>query len=221
MDRSIVCPVEGITGGLPEEEDGLDTGYNVSKTPTRRKPRASFSGFSHAMSDLRTLPKRMTSQRKRSPVVANNTIHDDLRHFHQTMQPADEKVVEESFVWDEGSHPHPYSKAPGWLRRCMSTTLRHRRRTFENPSRPATAQWTHNDTYFIPIPATGALPPSLPENNTSGAAARAAAAAQNEMLDYLRKYKKDRKDRKVRGDGESGIGIDTRPAEMESTMARR
>ncbi|KAL8783992.1 MAG: hypothetical protein Q9213_004243 [Squamulea squamosa] len=227
IDRSIARPVEGYTGRLPEEEEGdlpvdeLDTGSNVSRTPTRRKPRASFSGFSHAMSDLRTLPKRMTSQRRRSPVVANNTIHNDLGHFHRTLQPADEKVVEESAVWDEGSHPLPHSKAPGWLRRCMSTTLRHRRRTFDDPSRPTTAQWTHNNTYSIPVPATGTSPPALPENSTSGAAARAAAAAQNEMLDYLRKYKKDRKDRKVRGDGESGVGIDTRPSEMESTMARR
>ncbi|KAL9025833.1 MAG: hypothetical protein Q9180_007583 [Flavoplaca navasiana] len=41
------------------------------------------------------------------------------------------------------------------------------------------------------------------------------------MLDYLRKYKKDRRERKVRGDTESGVGIDTRSVDMESSMARR
>ncbi|KAL8752501.1 MAG: hypothetical protein Q9199_005694 [Rusavskia elegans] len=228
-EKPVARPAGQCVGRLPEEEqkdvsdDVLDPASNVGRTPQssiKRKPRASFSGFSHAVPDFRTIPKRMASQRK-SPAVANDFYHNDLDFIHQTVPSAHEKSTDEHSVWDEGSHPHPHPKAPGWLRRCVSTTFRHRRRTFDSPSRPATAKWTHNDTCCIPTPAIRASPPTLPENGTSGAAARAAAAAQNEMLDYLRKYKKDWKDRKVRGDAESGVGIDTRSAGMESTMARR
>ncbi|KAL8863495.1 MAG: hypothetical protein Q9178_000176 [Gyalolechia marmorata] len=207
-------PVGECVGRLPEEDEqkdvfvvGLDTASNVDLTPQipiRRKPRASFSGFSHAVSDLRTLPKRMSSQRK-NPVVANDTIHNDLNYIHPTMQSAEKEYIDEPSIWDQGSRLPPQPKAPGWLRRCVSTTFRHRRRTFDTPSRPATAKWAQNDTFFIPAPAIGTSPPTLPENCTSGSAARAAAAAQNEMLDYLRKHKRDQKNRKVRGDGESGV----------------
>ena len=228
--RTAARPVGECVGRLPEEEErkdvfvvGLDTASNVDvtpQTPVRRKPRASFSGFSHAVSDLRTLPKRMSSQRK-NPVVANDTFQNDLNYIHPTMQSADINYIDEPSIWDQGSRRPPHPKAPGWLRRCVSTTFRHRRRTFDTPSRPATAKWPQNDTFFVPAPAIGTSPPTVPENCTSGSAARAAAAAQNEMLDYLRKHKRDQKNRKVRGDGESGVGIDIRPAEMESTMARR
>ncbi|KAL8673594.1 MAG: hypothetical protein Q9168_001992 [Polycauliona sp. 1 TL-2023] len=130
---------------------------------------------------------------------------------------------EEPSLWDEGSHPHPrpHPKAAGWLRRCVSTTFRQRRRTFDSVPRPATAKWAHHDTCCTPIPATGPSPPTLPESGTAGAAARAAAAAQNEMIEYLRKYQKHRKDRKVRGDAESGVGIDARSADIDSTMPRQ
>ncbi len=216
-------------GPLPEEEQSdvsdnvLDPASNLSRiplSPVRRRPRASFSGFSHAVPDFRTIPKRMASQRK-SPGVANDICHNDLDFIHHPVESAHDKSTDEHSIWDEESHPLPHPKAPGWLRRCVTTTFRHRRRTFDSPSRPSTAKWTQNDTCCIPSPAIRASPPTLPENGTSGAAARAAAAAQNEMLDYLRKYKKDWKDRKVRGDAESGVGIDARSADMESTMARR
>ncbi|CAL8576245.1 hypothetical protein XPA_002135 [Xanthoria parietina] len=216
-------------GPLPEEEQSdvsdnvLDPASNLSRiplSPVRRRPRASFPGFSHAVPDFRTIPKRMASQRK-SPGVANDICHNDLDFIHHPVESAHDKSTDEHSIWDEESHPLPHPKAPGWLRRCVTTTFRHRRRTFDSPSRPSTAKWTQNDTCCIPSPAIRASPPTLPENGTSGAAARAAAAAQNEMLDYLRKYKKDWKDRKVRGDAESGVGIDARSADMESTMARR
>ncbi|KAL8645548.1 MAG: hypothetical protein Q9226_007251 [Calogaya cf. arnoldii] len=227
-ETTVARPVSQCVGRLPEEgeqkdmmEVGLDTACQVEvipQSPIRRKPRASFSGFSHALPDFRTIPKRMASQRK-SPVAANGMYHDHPDFKHQTLQSAHDTPSDEPSVWDKASHPHP--KAPGWLRRCVSTTFRHRRRTFDSPSRPATARWAQNDPCCIPIPAVGTSPPTLPENGAGGAAARAAAAQQNEMLDCLRRYKKDRKDRKVRGDAESGVGIDTRFSEIESTMARR
>ena len=230
--KAAARPASQGVNRLPEVEESKDMLVNVlgpasiagmaPQIPIRRKPRASFSGFSHAVSDFRTIPQRVASQKK-SAVIANNTHLCDLGSIHQTVQTIHGKPTDELSVWDEGSHPypHPHPKAPGWLRRCVSTTFRHRRRTFDSPSRPATAKWMQNDTCCVPISATGASPPTLPENGSSGAAARAAAAAQNEMLDYLRKYKKDRREWKVRGDTESGVGIDTRSVDMESNMARR
>ncbi|KAL8727445.1 MAG: hypothetical protein Q9166_006033 [cf. Caloplaca sp. 2 TL-2023] len=230
--RDAALSVHEDYNGLPEEEKdvlggGMDTTNNTDMTSgtahqtlIRRKPRASFSGFSHAMSDLRAFPKRIASQRKKSPLTTNNTSHSDINYVQHNMPTAYEKSIDEPSIWEEISQPHPYTKGPGWLRRCVSTTFRHRRRTFDTPSRPATAKWTQNDTFFTPVPVIGVAPPALPENGTGGAAARAAAAAQNEMLDYLRKIKKERNERKVRGDSESGVGIDTRPMEIETTMAR-
>ncbi|KAL8951412.1 MAG: hypothetical protein Q9222_002603 [Ikaeria aurantiellina] len=185
-------------------------------TSAPRKPRASFSGFNRAVNDIRTFPERFASQRRKPPA---GLMQSNIEYTFQDMTSVDEKSIANSSIWDEGVHPHPPPKSAGWLRRCMSTTLRHRRRTSGLSSRPSTALWTKDDTFFLPLPPLGVTPPMLPENTSGGAAARAAAAAQNEMLDYMRRIRA--KERRVREDSESGIGIDTRPAEIESTVIRR
>ncbi|KAL8679193.1 MAG: hypothetical protein Q9186_004490 [Xanthomendoza sp. 1 TL-2023] len=217
MERKIARPgVRGV-GWLPDEEGkdvfvvGLDTpntmveGTAYQKS-TRRKSRASFSGFSHAMSDLRAFPRRIASQRRKPLATLDNTFRNDIDYLHHNTPSPGKVSVEDFPAWEE--EPHSPLKAPGWLRRCMSTTFRHRRQTLDTPSRPATALW---------------YPPTLPETGTSGAAARAAAAAQNEIQDCLRKAKKERLERMVRGDAESGVGVgvDSRPGEIETSITRR
>ncbi|KAL8708236.1 MAG: hypothetical protein Q9220_006813 [cf. Caloplaca sp. 1 TL-2023] len=184
-------------------------------TSASRRPRASFSGFNRAMNDIRAFPDRFTPQRGRTPAEA--TL-GELDSAFQNMTAVDEKSVASISIWDDGIHQRPQAKPAGWLRRCMSSTFRHRRRTSEVSSRPSTALWTQQDS-FLPKPPVGVNPPTLPENTSGGTAARAAAAAQNEMLDYMRRLRA--KERHVREDSESGVGIDTRPPEIESTIIRR
>ncbi|KAL8816392.1 MAG: hypothetical protein Q9223_004591 [Gallowayella weberi] len=218
MERKVARPGAGGSARLQEEEEeeekdvfviGLDTANNMAEgtiyqKSTRRKSRASFSGFSHAMSDLRAFPRRFASQRRKAAATPVNTFRHDIDYLHHNMPSPVQVSIEDFSSWEEG--PQSHLKASGWLRRRMSTTFRHRLQTLDIPSRPATAT---------------CYPPALPETGTSGAAARAAAAAQNEIQDCLRKAKKERLERMVRGDAESGVGVDIRPGEIETTITRR
>ncbi|KAL8807409.1 MAG: hypothetical protein Q9182_000748 [Xanthomendoza sp. 2 TL-2023] len=156
------------------------------------------------MSDLRAFPRRFASQRRKAPATPVNTFRHDIDYLHLNTPSPGQNSIEDFSSWEE--EPQSHLKAPGWLRRRMSMTFRHRRQTLDIPSRPATAI---------------CYPPALPETGTSGAAARAAAAAQNEIQDCLRKAKKERLERMVRGDAESGVGVDIRPGEIETTITRR
>ena len=64
-------------------------------------------------------------------------------------------------------------------------------------------------------------PPRIPDDLTSGAAARAAAANQNEILESVRNLMVI--DSKIPGDSESGIGIDSRDRgeENEDDVVRK
>lgn len=210
----------GMFAGNPDKTSSDITFHEAkSHTASIRKPRASFSGFGRAVVDLRTFPKRVASQRRKSLVSPNYTIHDEPQYEFQKMPSADRQLSTESPVWIEEFYSHPQPRAPGWLRRCVSTTFRHRRRTSDNPSRPATAKWAQPDPSYPPIPITDVAPPTLLRDNSGGKAARAAAAAQNEMLDYIRKFRTQ--ECNVRGDSESGVGIDTRCDESGTAIARR
>ncbi|KAI4168319.1 MAG: hypothetical protein LQ343_006486 [Gyalolechia ehrenbergii] len=100
----------------------------------------------------------------------------------------------------------------------MSTPLRNRRRTSHTASCPPTAKWTPQDSSSPPAPITGFAPPTFLDDHTSGTAARAAAAEQNEMIRCLRRLCS--KERGVRRDSESGIGIETQYLERETAIAR-
>ncbi|KAL8934786.1 MAG: hypothetical protein Q9211_005048 [Gyalolechia sp. 1 TL-2023] len=78
--------------------------------------------------------------------------------------------------------------------------------------------WTPQDSSSSPAPVTGFAPPTFLDEHTSGAAARAAAAEQNEMLRCLRKLCS--KERGVRRDSGSGIGIETQSLERGMAIAR-
>lgn len=118
-----------------------------------------------------------------------------------------------------GTHPRiedssaSHSKASGWLRRCVSATFRH-------PRRPSASLQFHDDASFhtdyltAPIPGIGIEPPIIPDNLTSGAAARAAAATQNEILECVRNLRLT--EPQIRRDSESGIGIEMRERESDS-----
>ena len=106
----------------------------------------------------------------------------------------------------ENSSPS-HSKSSRWLRRCVSATLRH-------SSRPSANLQSHGDaSHYVealtsPIPGIGIEPPIIPDNLTSGAAARAAAATQNEILKCVRNLRLT--EPKIRRDSESGIDIEMR-----------
>lgn len=95
------------------------------------------------------------------------------------------------------------SRITNWFRRCIGSKYPYQRRT---PAAPyaqynAPLQIEHCP---VPIPGIGVEPPIIPDNPTSGAAARAAAATQNEILEFVRNLKLV----EVRMDAESGIGIE-------------
>lgn len=103
----------------------------------------------------------------------------------------------------------PYDMSPSesriakWLRRCVGSNYPRQRRS-------SVAPYAHDNAPLkiehcqAPIPGIGIEPPIIPDDPTSGAAARAAAATQNEILEFVRNLKLV----EVRMDAESGIGIE-------------
>ena len=225
-NRSCATPRDGGLPGKVNEAEVVvndvdemsDRGAYVgvtSQPPFRRKLRASFSGFSHVMADIRTFPKRLALQRKKHTGVSATSIHNGINSIYQDITFDDEKSIKESLVV-EAVDLHPQSKAPSWLRRCVSTSFRHRSRTAETTSRPDTAEWILQEPYPNPVPLAEFGSPLVLDDNLAGAAARAAAAEQNEMRRHLLRLCK--KSRCVRRDSESGIGIEIRPLERETSV---
>lgn len=197
---------------------GKDAHKDVQRqTLPVRKSRASFSGFNHVVADIRGFPKRIASHRSKSLMLTSNSTHNESNHIYYGITLDGEKLMKESSVC-HGVDLHPPSRAPNWLRRCMSTPLRNRRRTSHTASCPPTAKWTPQDSSSPPAPITGFAPPTFLDDHTSGTAARAAAAEQNEMIRCLRRLCS--KERGVRRDSESGIGIETQYLERETAIAR-
>ena len=188
------------------------------QTSSTRKPRASFSGFSHAVTDLRAFPKRMASQRRKSLALEGLGRYQEHTHGVHEIHSRRWFSTKSPMRTDEHCHHSP-PKTTGWVRRCVSTTFRNRRQGLENTSRPTTSNWAGHDASHVPITLPGTTQPLLPESRLGGAAARAAAAEQNQMLEYWRHIRI--KERHVRGDSESGVGIDTRSAEVDSAVKRR
>lgn len=100
-------------------------------------------------------------------------------------------------------HDTSESRIKKWFRRCIGSKYPHQRR-------PSAAPYAHYNAPLqidhcpAPIPGIGVEPPIIPDDPTSGAAARAAAATQNEILEFVRNLKLV----EVRMDAESGIGIE-------------
>ena len=178
---------------------------SVSHAITRK----SFSGFGDANYELRSRPKRTSSQRTRSFLSFGKTSHAGAGHnIHNFSRPGPNYIVEE----DSPAQSH----TSGWLRRCISTSLKHRPSTSSSsvtPPPPYDGSLVFVDDDFTALPAipgcTIEPESSRPSFNlASGAAARAAAAAQNEILDSMRNI--TLAEPHLTRDSESGVGIEVR-----------
>ncbi|CAD6570253.1 MAG: hypothetical protein ASARMPREDX12_003431 [Alectoria sarmentosa] len=196
---------------------GEKVGYNVrlsddtprSSTASYGKPRKSFSGLDDANDELRSQPKRTPSQRTKSFLSFGKTAHGESGHnIHNFSRPGPNYIVEKEAPVQ--------SITSGWLRRCLSTSLKHRPSTPSSamtPPPPYDGSLIFEDDDFTALPA---MPdcviepePSRPSSNlASGAAARAAAAAQNEILDSMRNV--TLAEPHLTRDSESGVGIEVR-----------
>lgn len=158
----------------------------------------------HVMDDTR--PQTSGSKQHKiflSPIGSFNETDQQLPHQHS--KPSTNHGME--------VNSPAHSKSSGWLRRCVSATFRH-------PRRPSALLPPHDDASIhvdyltTPIPGIGIEPPIIPDNLTSGAAARAAAATQNEILECVRNLRLT--EPKIPRDSESGIGIEVRERGEES-----
>ncbi|KAL8763841.1 MAG: hypothetical protein Q9184_000437 [Pyrenodesmia sp. 2 TL-2023] len=181
-----------------------------------RKPRASFSGFSHV---VRNFPKRIASHRSKNSVAADKISLSDYNYDIPDIISRDERSMHASLAWDT-IDPPPLSRTPGWLRRCVSTRLRPRRQTADTPSRPVRAQWAQQKSYCSHLPTSRFVEPAFLDNHSNGAAVGAAATEENEMrrCRWLRRLWS--MEQGVRGDSESGIGLEVQSGIREHSLAR-
>lgn len=189
---------------------------SAPQVSSARKPRASFSGFSHV---VRNFPKRIATNRSKNSVAADKASLGDCNYDFPDIISKDERLMHASSAWDTIDLP-PQSRTPCWLRRCVSTRLRPRRQTADTPSRPATAQWAQQNSYCSPLPTTRSVEPAFLDGHSNRAAARPAAAEENEMRHcrWLRRLWS--MEQGVRGDSESGIGLDVQIGIREHSLAR-
>lgn len=180
-----------------------------SSTASHGGPRNSFSGFRDANDESRWRPKRTRSQRTKSFLSFGKKAHEEPSHnIHNFSRPGPNYIVEK-----EAS---AQSHTSGWLRRRMTTSLKHRPSTPSyslTPPPPYDGSLIFEDEDFTALPAIPGCAiesetsrPSL--NLASGAAARAAVAAQNEILDSMRNI--TLAESCVTRDSESGVGIEVR-----------
>lgn len=195
---------------------GLKLSENTlrSSTVSHGKTRKSFSGFGDADDESRS--KRTPSQRTKSFLHFGKTAHGEPGHnIYNFSRPGPNYVVDKEAPTQ--------SDTSGWLRRCMSTGLKHRPSTPSSsmtPPPPYDGLLIFEDDDFTALPAmpggASEVEPSRPSLClTSGAAARAAAAAQNEILDSMRNI--TLAEPHPTRDSESGVGIEVRDG--EETMA--
>ena len=157
--------------------------------------------------ESRSRPKRTPSQRTKSFISFGKTVHGEPHHhIHNFSRPGPNYVAAKEA-------PAP-SNTSGWLRRCISTSLKHHPSTPSSsmtPPPPYDGSLVFEDDNFTALPAMPGCPikpePSRPSLSlASGAAARAAAAAQKEMLDSMRNLILAEPD--LTRDSESGVGIE-------------
>lgn len=192
---------------VAEEKGGKDVRGsskrpNCSLTTTSSPP--SDSIVEQVIADFR--PRTSGSKRHKIFLSPIGSFDDTDQLPHQHPKPNRNPRIADSST----SH----SKPSGWLRSCVSAT-------FRNPRRPSAVSQPHDDDASMhddylssPIPGIGIEPPIIPDNLTSGAAARAAAATQNEILECVRNLRLT--ESKIRRDSESGIGIEMREQGTDS-----
>ena len=180
-----------------------------SSTASRGKPRKSFSGLGDVNDVLQSQPQRTSSQRTRSFLSFGKPAHGEPGHnIHNFSRPGPNYIVEKEAP--------AQASTSSWLRRCLSTSLKHRPSTPSSsmtPPPPCDGSFDFEDDDFTALPAMPGCAiepePSRPSLNlANGAAARAAAAAQNEILDSMRNI--TLAEPHLTRDSESGVGIEVR-----------
>lgn len=161
------------------------------------------------------LPRRYGSQSHKTfaPTLGVSDLKND-QAFHLKS----ENVPRQNLQPNLNKKPHemsPFeSRITKWFRRCIGSKP-------PNERRPSAVPYAHYNAPLqiehcpAPIPGIGVEPPIIPDDPTSGAAARAAAATQNEILEFVRNLKLV----EVRMDAESGIGIEMQNKPEESINA--
>lgn len=193
---------EHIGHSLKLSEDTLR-----SSTTSSSRPRKSSSTSGDANDASRSRLRPTSSQRSKDFLSFSKTAHvEPGRNIHNFSRPGPHYVVEKEAP--------AQSNTSGWLRRCMSTSSKHRPSTQSSsmtPPPPYDGSFIFEDddstaSSILPGCAIESSRPSL--NLASGAAARAAAAAQNEILDSMRKI--TLAEPHLATDSESGVGIEVR-----------
>lgn len=194
-------------GGNNEQKVKPSENTPMSSTASHGNPRKNFPRPGVAKDELRSQPKRTPSQRTKNFLSFARTAHGGPSHdIHNFSRPGPNYIVEKEAL----AQPN----TSGWLRRCMSTSLKHRPSTPSSsmtPPPPYDRSLIFEDDEFTALPAMPGCAieaelsrPSL--NLVSGAAARAAAAAQNEILDSMRNI--TLAESHLPRDSESGVGIE-------------
>ena len=155
----------------------------------------------------RTILRQALTLRQKS---SWSIVHSEQTESKETV--AETRMVDNSWASEKTTS---CLKATDWIKRAASVTFGRRHR------KSITTAFLHepcNDVSDMPP-----MPPRPFIHRSNGAAARAAAAAQNELLRPTRSYKSASKDSrlvepKITRDSESGIGIDLRDREEDTTL---
>ena len=162
----------------------------------------SFSGFGHTIDELCTLsPCSMSKDPKNSLSTVMSAGKMDENRPYRLRPTTSHDPQQKSSI---------RSKAPRWVRRCLSFTFHHHQRPLHTAS-PYHQPLFENECPISLMPGSGMGPPKIPEDLGSGAAARAAAATQNEIVESIRILRLT--EPKIPRDSESGIGIEMRDQE--------
>ena len=205
--------------GLGKSDDGHSFDLAQTSITPIRKPRASFSGFSHAVDDLRSIPRRLASQRRKGFLLLRGPRGMKCNEPFDEVPFEDEKLASE--LLDVGQDAFIQPRPLRWLPCCLSMRFRHRRRTIESPLRPNPPYRTYQEPPIGPVPGSGAAARAAAAAQNEAAQSEAAQneSAQDEASEYFRKVRT--KERNIRGDSESGIGIDMRTEECVTPIIRR
>ncbi len=156
-------------------------------------------------------PRRFGSKVHKSFAPDKSFNMKDGQAFHLKREhPRQQSRMSRSPMIDDISSDE--SKLTKLLRRFGTTNTRSGQQSSVTAPSHGDAK-IHVDPLTSPIPGIGIEPPIIPDDLTSGAAARAAAATQNEILEFVRNLKLA--GATIAKDAESGIGIEIRDRAVE------
>ncbi|KAL1953071.1 hypothetical protein VTO42DRAFT_3633 [Malbranchea cinnamomea] len=206
-------PVEsGAFLPLPQPID--PRGFELPpKTSRKRQHSKSFSGLRHGVGGLRSVVRRLSLSVKHHHKISKQHSAAAMAQTEGDM----DQIMRENEMYGEDMKSPWYQSRP----------------VVHQPSFNSLNGVGWGPSHFVPqpIPGYGTEPPILPDDLSSGAAARAAAAAQNEQIRLDRKaskidYQSFRDDLPIKPsfDSESGIEIsiqDATDSEDEVDIVRK